>query len=77
MVSHCLGWKGKDHFHFEDADGNRYNATGNIAKSKESSELIWHLEIDSRKVSVTTTQANGISATTTKTTPTPKTTTKD
>jgi RHS repeat-associated protein len=73
------GWKGKDHFHFEDAGGSRYNAAGNVAKTKGASET--HLSPGTQtsikvKASVATAEINGVSATTTKTTPTPKTTTQ-
>lgn len=32
------GWKGKDHWHFEDGNGNRYNAQGKIAKTYGANE---------------------------------------
>jgi RHS repeat-associated protein len=70
------GWTGKDHYHFEDARGRRYNAAGNLAKAKGASDA--HLTPGTQtsikvKVSVTTTEVNGVAATTTKTTPTPQT----
>jgi len=73
------GFQGKDHYHFEDQEGNRYNAAGEIVKSKKAKET--HLMPGTKtsikiKVSVVTTQVNGVSGTTTKTAPTTKTTTQ-
>lgn len=73
------GWEGKDHYHFEDSRGRRYNAAGNLAKYNAANEA--HLTPGTQtsirvKASVTTTEVNGVAGTTTKTTPTPKTTTQ-
>jgi RHS repeat-associated protein len=64
---------GKDHWHFEDVNGNRYNAEGAIAKSYGAKEA--HLMPGTKtsikvQASVTSTEINGLSNTTTKSTPT-------
>ena len=56
-----FGNAGKDHWHFEDADGNRYNALGQITKTKGSADS--HLAPGTQtqikvKSVVTSTEAN-------------------
>jgi len=37
-VEGANGWKGRDHWHYEDSNGSRYNAQGKIAKSYGANE---------------------------------------
>ncbi len=67
------GWEGKDHFHVTDPRGRRLTATGELAPSKSATNA--HLTPGTQtsiklKVSVSTIEVNGVTATTTKTTPT-------
>ena len=67
------GFSGVDHWHFEDAGGNRYNAAGEITKSYGAKEA--HLLPGTKtsikvQASVTATEINGVTEKTTTTTPT-------
>ena len=54
------GWKARDHWHYEDANGNRYNAQGKIAKSFGAYDT--HLEPGTETEIKLNKKANGLAS---------------